>query len=167
MRWRHQTTPLRAQDAMQKRRKKDCTRVRGDGWHQGNRDLHTQQDWYTYDLTETVSAHTGPTRGQVRRDTSAETWNGGHRVPSLTKMLALISINLQRKKIIFFSGVSLGTRATLKAWRHEVEWMEKRGLSGRSWGRGNHDQNILYFKYKKKRWRISFLWYLIVLKAYG
>lgn len=34
-------------------------RVNGDERRQGNTVFQAQQDWYTYELTETLDAHTG------------------------------------------------------------------------------------------------------------
>lgn len=53
-----QTLPLRAQGVKQKRKWKDCKSQ--EGWrHQTNSFFQTQQDWCTYEPTETVAACTG------------------------------------------------------------------------------------------------------------
>ena len=94
-----QTSPLRAQEAKQKQRRKDCksleVRVGMDRCLQGNC-LQDTTDQCTYELSEPVAANTGAEWVQARLGPSAE-GGSGHGIPSLTQELSAIDILLQRK----------------------------------------------------------------------
>ena len=69
----HQFPPLRVQEALLKRRQRECKSQ----WRwktQGTSVFQTQQDWHVYELTETVAACTEPaTDSSQMRSQSRET----------------------------------------------------------------------------------------------
>lgn len=126
---------------LRRREGRKTVRVGGDGWHQGNRVFHTQQDWCTHELRDHVSMHRACTgSSQMGFQCWYVKWTQGP-IPNqdASNVYKLAKEKSSPMESDWVCEWHLG---------HEVEWMEKRGRSGRSRGRGNRDQNILYFKYK-------------------
>lgn len=90
--WFHHIAPT-AQIAEYKRQE-DCRSARC-GWLQRNSVFQIQQDWCTYELTETVTAHTGPTQVQARWGLKTEGGKGPG-VSPLTNTLSAINSCWQR-----------------------------------------------------------------------
>jgi hypothetical protein len=70
-----------------------------DGWHQRNSIFRTWQNWSTYELTETVTAHTRPAQAQTRQQSPRRRGRRQNVPPPAKKLLAVD--NCWERKIYF------------------------------------------------------------------
>lgn len=92
-------------------------RARDGGWRQENNIIQTQQDCYTWELTETMTAHTEPTQVQAWQNpsTEKERWTQD---PSPNQE-AVCNRHLLGKGCL--NGMSLGISTTFQGKPHSQE----------------------------------------------
>lgn len=94
----------------------------------------TQQGWCMYEVTEAVTAWTGPAQMHTRQSHGGK--GGVDRVPKLATMLFSIDSYWEKKQSVFNGGVSLGISSRLGVWRRIkglLEWPQQVVVSHQAW----------------------------------
>ena len=82
-------------------------RARDGRRHQGSNVSQTQQDWYTYELTETGTAHISPAQLQAGQNPNTEK-GSGHKVLPLTKKISALDICCEKENQFSLVGCHCG-----------------------------------------------------------